>query len=429
MITKYILAKNLKNRKETILHIMQKFKLLLVMLCAFSLTGFSQENESKEDNSGIIRIVGKLTNKQNNQPIPFANVGVIGSYIGAASNLDGIFEFKIPGKYNEQMIQASAVGFSTFTAKVSECSQVDTLEIVLTPKNYNIGEVEVMAESLVLQKRIKTALEKIPENYLQTPFNYDVYYRSEKLENEELNRLREAAVRIYDDKGYQRADAYQVFKERGYKFLHVRKNFEPASLADGSTFLDELLEMDIVRSRGNVLNGNHICFYDLKLDQITEYENDSIWVISYKSKRPMLSNTGDYYAKNYSGKLYIKTKDYAVIKNETHVVATNYSPQGRSFYVNENRQKWEPLKIEYNFSVTYKQHSGRYYLSYVNYKRHHELKEKETGIPKSLDINTEMLITKINTENPEIIEKRAYYEDMPYDKNFWESYNIIFDGE
>ena len=52
-----------------------------------------------------------------------------------------------------------------------------------------------------------------------------------------------------------------------------------------------------------------------------------------------------------------------------------------------------------------------------------------TGIPKSLDINTEMLITKINTENPEVIEKRAYYENMPYDKKFWESYNIIFDGE
>jgi hypothetical protein len=97
--------------------------------------------------------------------------------------------------------------------------------------------------------------------------------------------------------------------------------------------------------------------------------------------------------------------------------------------VNENRQDWKPIKIEYDFSVTYKQHSGRYYLSYVNYKRHHELKEKETGIPKSLDINTEMLITKINTESPEVIEKRAYYENMPFDKKFWESYNIIFDGE
>jgi hypothetical protein len=244
-----------------------------------------------------------------------------------------------------------------------------------------------------------------------------------------LSRLREAAVEIYDDKGYQRADAYKVFKERGYRFLQVRKNFETASLAEGSSYLDDLLEMDIVRIRGNILNKNHLNFYDLKLEQVTEYENDSIWVIGYQSKRPMLSNTGDYYAKSYKGKIYIKMKDYAVVKNETHVVATNYSPQGRSFYVSEKRQEWKPEKIEYDFSVTYKQHSGYYYLSYLNYNRHHDLTNKKDGRFKSLDIKTEMLITKIRTTEPNKISRRAYYENMPFDEKFWDSYNILFDGE
>ena len=414
------------NKTEQIHIPMQKYFILLLSAIFLSLSALAQEDQ---ETPKIIRIVGKLTNDKTNEPIPFANVGVIGSYIGAASNLDGIFELKIPGKLIDQTIQASAVGFSTFSKSVRSCMDGDTLKIDLTPQNYSIAEVEVMAESLVLKKRIKTAIERIPDNYLQTPFNYDVYYRSEKFKNKKLNRLREAAIRIYDDKGYQRADAYQVFKERGYKFLQVRKNFETASLADGSTYLDELLEMDIVRGRGNILNGNHLDFYDLKLEQITAYENDSIWVIGYKSKRPILSNTGDYYATEYSGKLYIKIKDFAVVKNETHVVASNYSTQGRSFYVNEERQKWKPIKVEYDFSVTYKKHSGRYYLSYVNYKRHHKTKDKTTHDISTMDVNTEMLITKINTAKPEIIEKRAYYENMPYDKKFWESYNIIFDGE
>ncbi len=391
---------------------------------SFSTIAQKDNNEEK-----LIRIVGKLTNDMNNEPIPFANIGVLGSYIGAASNMNGVFELKIPGSLADKTLQASAVGYSTFSNSVRNCIQEDTLLIKLTPKNYSIAEVEVTAQSLVLKKRIKTAIERIPENYLQTPFNYDVYYRSEKFENSQLNRLREAAIRIYDDKGYQRADAYQVFKERGYKFLQVRKNFETSSLADGSTYLDELLEMDIVRGRGNILNGNHLDFYDLNLEQITEYENDSIWVIAYKSKRPILSNTGDYYAKEYSGKIYIKIKDFAVIKNETHVVASNYSPQGRNFYVNEERQNWKPLRIEYDFSVTYKKHLDRYYLSYVNYKRHHKVEDKKSKKTTTIDINTEMLITQINTDKPEIIEKRAYYENMPYDKRFWESYNIIFDGK
>jgi len=407
---------------------MQKYIILLLALITLSFSTTAQK-DNNEEKTKLIRIVGKLTNEINNEPIPFANIGVLGSYIGAASNMDGVFELKISGDLFEKTIQASAVGYSTFSNSVKNCIQEDTLMIKLTPKNYSIAEVEVTAQSLVLKKRIKTAIEKIPENYLQTPFNYDVYYHSEKFENKKLNRLREAAIRIYDDKGYQRTDAYQVFKERGYKFLQVRKNFETSSLADGSTYLDELLEMDIVRGRGNILNDNHLDFYDLNLEQITEYENDSIWVIAYKSKRPMLSNTGDYYAKEYSGKIYIKIKDFAVIKNETHVVASNYSSQGRSFYVNEERQKWKPLKIEYDFSVTYKQHSGKYYLSYVNYKRHHKVEDKKTKKITSTDINTEMLITQINTNKPEVIEKRAYYENMPYDKNFWESYNIIFDGK
>lgn len=408
---------------------MRKYILLVLAIICFAFNGKAQENEENHDNNKVIRIIGKLTNDRTNEPIPFANIGVIGSYIGAASNLDGIFEFKIPGKLIDKTIQASAVGFSTFSSTVRECTHLDTLQIRLTPMNYSIAEVEITAQSLVLKKTIKNAIERIPDNYLQTPFNYDVYYRSEKFKNDKLNRLRESAIRIYDDKGYHRTDAYQVFKERGYKFLQVRKNFETNSLADGSTYLDELLEMDIVRGRGNILNINHLDFYDLTLDQVSEYENDSIWVIGYKSKRPILSNTGDYYAKEYSGKLYIKLKDFAIIKNETHVVASNYSAQGRSFYVNEERQKWKPIKIEYDFSVTYKKHSGRYYLSYVNYKRHHKIKDKKSMIVSNLDINTEMLITKINTQTPEIIEKRAYYENMPYDKKFWESYNIIFDGE
>lgn len=408
---------------------MKKYIILFLSIITLSFLVKAQEENKPQQKIKLIRIIGKLTNDQNNESIPFANVGVIGSYIGAATNMDGVFELKIPDSLIDKTIQASAVGYSTFSGSVRNCMQKDTLRIKLTPKNYSIAEIEVTAQSLVLKKRIKTAIERIPENYLQTPFNYDIYYRSEKFENSELNRLREAAIRIYDDKGYQRADAYQVFKERGYRFLQVRKNFENSSLADGSTYLDELLEMDIVRGRGNILNGNHIDFYDLTLEQITEYENDSIWVIGYKSKKPILSNTGDYYAIKYSGKIYIKIKDFAVIKNETHVVASNYSPQGRSFYVNEERQKWKPLKIEYDFSVTYKQHSGRYYLSYVSYKRHHVVEDKKTKKITSTDINTEMLITKITTRNPEIIEKRAYYENMPYNKKFWESYNIIFDGE
>jgi len=401
-------------------------KLIFALLILASVVCSTQAQE--EDQLKTIRIVGQLTNASNQQAIPFANIGVMDTYIGAATNFNGYFELKVPGQHAAKDIQISAVGFTTFNTSIEACSRIDTLRIQLKPVNYKIAEVEVTAQSLVLIKTLQNAIDRIPENYLQTPFNYDIYYRSEKSENNKIERRREAAVRIYDDKGYVRENAYQVFKERAYRFLQVRKNFENNSLADGSTYLDELLEMDIVRSRGNILNKNHLNFYELNLDRVTEYENDSVWVIAYKSKKPILSNTSDYYATSYSGKIYIKLKDYSVIKNETHVVASNYSPQGRSFYVNPERQEWKPVKIEYDFSSTYKEHFGYYYLSYVDYKRHHELVNKTSGEQKELNTHAEMLITKIITTNPEVIENRAYYENMEYNENFWDNYNIIFDG-
>ncbi len=400
-----------------------------IILALFVLSHvFTNTQAQNTDENKTIRIIGQLTNASNQQAIPFANVGVKDTYIGAATNFDGYFELKIPREYIEKSIQISAVGYTTYNSDIKDCLNTDTLRIELKPVNYKIAQVEVTAQSLVLIKMLKNAIDRIPDNYLQTPFNYDIYYRAEKSENKKLERKREAAIRIYDDKGYIRENAYQVFKERSYRFLQVRKNFENNSLADGSTYLDELLEMDIVRSRGNILNKNHLNFYDLKLDRVTEYENDSIWVIAYKSKKPILSNTSDYYATSYSGKIYIKLKDFSVIKNETQVVASNYSSQGRSFYVNPKRQDWKPIKIEYNFSSTYKEHFGYYYLSYVDYKRHHVLENKESGEKKEIDINAEMLITKIITTKPEAIEKRAYYENMKYDEKFWNNYNIIFDG-
>ena len=399
-----------------------------LIFALFILTYVTSITQAQEEEQKTIRIIGQLTNEANQKAIPFANIGVKGTYIGAASNFDGYFELKIPGNHADKNIQISAVGYSTYNSSIKDCSAIDTLRIQLKPVNYKIAEVEINAQSLVLIKMLQNAIDNIPENYLQTPFNYDIYYRAEKSENDKLERKREAAIRIYDDKGYVRENAYQVFKERSYKFLQVRKNFANNSLADGSTYLDELLEMDIVRSRGNILNKNHLNFYELSLDRVTEYENDSIWVIAYKSKKPILSNTSDYYATSYSGKIYIKLKDFSVIKNETHVVASNYSPQGRSFYVNPERQDWKPITIEYDFSSTYKEHFGYYYLSYVDYKRTHELENKETGEKKKLDMNAEMLITKIITTKPEVIENRAYYENMEYDENFWNNYNIIFDG-
>lgn len=379
---------------------------------------------------GMIKIRGKVVDKTTREPVPYANVGVTGTYIGTASNMDGEFELKIPQRYRNDSMYISAVGFENQKLSIAKKADEGIVIIELVSKNFKIDEVDIESKSLVAYKILKTAVEKLKTNYIQMPYNYDSYYRCEKKVNDRIIRLREAAVRIYDNLGYERGDSYKVFKERNYRFLQVRRSFELNSLSDGSTNLDDLLEMDVVRVRGNILNLNYInpVFYDVEIEKITEYENDSIWVISYKNKRkPSLSSTGDVYAKKYEGKIYVKKKDYAIVKNETQVEANNYSELGRSFYVQEDKLQWKRKSVKYNFTVIYRKQEGYYYLSYLNYNRSLKLQNKKDKRIKTEDIKTEMMVNKVITKKPEKIEKRAYYENIKFDKKFWNSYNFLLD--
>lgn len=403
---------------------MKQTLLSFIIICLLAFNTKAQENPNK-----VIRILGKLINSQNQEGVPFANVGIAGTSIGAASNIDGVFEIKIPNKYKDKTIRISAVGFATFEKNIADCNLKDTIIFNLQSKNYNIDEIKIEAQSLVLLRTIRDAIENISLNYSQKAFSYEVYYKSEKFANKKLSQLRELAATIYDNKGYVRNTPYRVYKERSYKFNQVRKNFQSKSFADSSTYLDELLEMDIVRIRGNILNINNLHNYDFKLLEISEYEDDKVWIIEYKSKKPSLSNTGDYYVKEYSGKIYIKLKDKAIIKNETFVVASNYSKQGRSFYINVKRQKEKPKSIKYNFASTYKQYKGSYFLSYITYNRQHVSENKISKRITNTNIKTQLMITKIETGKPTVIENRSYYENIPYNDKFWNSFNIILENK
>jgi len=81
---------------------------------------FGTIQAQEEEQTNTIRIIGQLTNAANQQAIPFANIGVMDTYIGAATNFDGYFELKVPGKYADKNIQISAVGFTTYNSSLKE---------------------------------------------------------------------------------------------------------------------------------------------------------------------------------------------------------------------------------------------------------------------------------------------------------------------
>ncbi|MFY0672204.1 MAG: carboxypeptidase-like regulatory domain-containing protein [Bacteroidia bacterium] len=396
-----------------------KLKSLIILLIAF--VSVLQLKAQKY-------IHGVVVDAEKGEPIPFVNVVLKGSFKGTATNFDGEFTLNIPEDAITDTVLMTVVGYKKSEYLVSEYLGEDFHRFEIAPFVYEIEDITVEVKSTYANTIIKNAADAISKNYHQGAFNYDMYYRNTQQINGKVSKERQAAVKLYDAKGYEQANAFTAYKDRGYEFMQVRRNFEQNSLSDRTTQLDDLLEFDIVRNYNNVLNALYIYDeYEVDIDAVTQLDGDSVWVIKFKCLNPRLGLTGDNYSTAYSGKIYIKKKDYAVVKYEATYECSNYSSQGRSLYVNESKQESAPVSIVYTVTTRYQEYGGIYFLSSVQYNRKHKWKHKNNNSIKKESIEAQLLVTDIEVKNPKPIEKRAYYEEIPFNKKFWESFNYLKD--
>jgi serine beta-lactamase-like protein LACTB len=107
----------------------------LITLCIFSLPLFSQ------------RIVsGKTLSKPGNRPVPYTNIGIIGTPIGTISNTDGSFLIQIPKEYQNDTLIFYSLGFGQRAVPLLSLSQSSNLTIFLKEKSTTLEAVEVSAK-------------------------------------------------------------------------------------------------------------------------------------------------------------------------------------------------------------------------------------------------------------------------------------------
>ena len=392
---------------------------IAAVIIAFFLPGilFAQENNMQT-------IKGIVIDNATGKPVQYANIGIEGTFLGSASNASGQFEFKVPESEDNGYLYASAVGYQTVKKAVTAINSGESIVLRMDPQSYKIEDVDISAQSLVLYRILREASQRIPDNYLRGPFSAQAYYRNDITQNGNLIHRREAAVEISDRKGYVHETPSMEQKDINYRFMEVKTNFPVSSLASGMTQMDELLSYDIVRNSSGILNEKFLRDYDLSLDQMTEFNGDSIWVINYTLNHPDISHTGDFYVKAYQGKIYISKTNYAVVKNETWVTASNYSRQGRSFAI-AGKSNLKPVEIHYSFATTYRKNGNRYTLGFTKATRQNEWLNTTSGNKETIEYQTYLLPSVINTTQPKLRSEREYFVNKPYNKTFWDSFNAM----
>lgn len=90
------------------------------------------------------QITGTVVNADNGEPLPYVNIGVIGTTYGTVSGLHGEFELFLPKDINtSESIRFSSIGFASQTLTIAEASQKAPSRIQLKSTNLTLPEVLV----------------------------------------------------------------------------------------------------------------------------------------------------------------------------------------------------------------------------------------------------------------------------------------------
>ncbi len=390
-------------------------KVLSLMMVLFSVILSVKAQETSR-----ITIKGRVTDASTGEPVPFANLGVVGTLAGVASDMDGEFELLLPGSYADKTLRVSVVGYAPYDIKAADAAaRGEDWKIALQPVTYAIQQVNVNAQSLVYRKMLQEAVEHIGRNYLVSPYNYRGYFQYQIFNGDARVSSNEATVTLYDSKGYNRSNTEKAFGELHYKYNEVRRSEEPKSVLDGLTYFDDILTADVVRHTRNVLDVNNIRDYKLSNKGRLLFEGDSVQVIGYEVEKPSLSTTGSEGADKCSGEIYINLKDYAVLKNTMTITASDYSRLGRNL-IPVGDYKTGPIKM--TVTTNYKKLENRYFLSGITIGyTYGEGGEKVSG-------KMQYVTTQVNARDPEAVKGRMYYEDIRPNPKFWDNYTVYFEN-
>jgi len=374
--------------------------------------------EIKADNFTDYIISGKVIDSKTSEPIAYVNIGIAGK-IGTITDFDGNFTISVPEKYTNEMFIVSYVGYETTNFFVSQNLNKTDVVIKLVAKEYNIKEVEIVAKSLFPYTVVKNASLNIYENFYQAPFNYIFTYSENEYEKNKVSKSREYVVKYFDGQGYEHGNEVSYFKNTGYKFLTVKRNFEVSSLKDGYVNIDDILKSDIARFSDNILDIEYVNDYDLQLKR-EKLNGDSVYIITYICQNPSFLNTGDVYITSYSGVLTVNSTDYSVIKNTITATTSNISSLGKSFYSEKLTTGIIYNDIKYTTTTEYQKSDNKNYLKSIEYTLNFSEKNKNKVVEKKVVKKLE--VKEVETLNYEKISTRQYFENLQLDNEIYKKY-------
>lgn len=361
-------------------------------------------------NAQKVTLEGTVVDGENNEPLPYASVYLKGKSVGTITNLQGEFAFHFPAEYRNEILVVSMLGYQNFEAPVWSVLDDHLQKISLKPSTFVLDEV-VVVDSLSAAEIFRFAFSRIDQNFPMQPFLLDGFYRDVKKVGGTYIALLEAAVKIYDE-NYEAPRNKAKLREQ-VKLVEVRKSlgYENSFTAyfGQKNLLEDLLLHNSIRYRQIGAQENLLA--SVKREKDSYYNGHEIVVLSCM--------------RDFFLKVFIDKKDYSIVHLEVEV-----SNSGNAL---ARRKNLVSKQINYKKAIDFRSYDGKMFLNYITVTTKERWYDSDTNVFKfETELQQYLLINEIHANTTQRVgstdRMRNYglqYQDYPYNKDFWDNYNVI----
>ncbi len=363
------------------------------------------------------RFKGELRNSKTKEEIPWASLFIKGTSLGVPSNQRGEFEFLIDNQYKNDSLVISALGYQRISILINDLKN-EYAVLRLEEKAYQLNEVTI--ESPDLSRIVTTAMGKWIDNFMNSEYEFESFYRTTQMENGKYARLWECAL-----KGFDKGDYSDKQSRVDIEYLQIRKSDD---YRDGRTrWLYAFFKPQFIftgenhtRNRKVFVRNIEKSVYDYELDSILYLNNVAVYIINAQVKSEVKEFLFDV-------RFYIRADDFMFIQMD-------FNGKNKLEYL---KPKGIPGKLklrmaEYKSTYVFKEIGDKMYMYYLNVFAAFNWTD-DSGKVIHQEENSEAIIQNIHpvakTEKSTVkINFPQHSYGTPYtsyNSSFWKSYNLV----
>ena len=365
-------------------------------------------------------ITGILYDKETEEPIIYASVGINQAGIGTITNQEGEFRLKLPQSLLQSKIHISHLGY---LHQEIPCEMLADKYNTFYLESNPVSLQEIIVRAINPLAVINEMLEKRTDNYMHEPVYLTTFYREGIERKKGMVSLNEGIFKVVKTPFHSRSfDQVKLLKMRKVSNVHEKDTL----ITKIKSGINACLMLDLIKQLPDFLRAEAESPYIYTHSAITVIDDNFVDVISFKQKESFKEPL-------YEGDIYIDKDNKALLKVEFKI-QPEHIKKATNMFVERKSKNLQITPQEIKYTVSYKKWNNKYYINHVRGDLQFRIKKKKL-LSFSTNVHTwfEMVTCKIETEDvsrfsrSETLSTRTVFAEtrFEYDNKFWGEFNII----